>query len=51
MFERELEQRRGNYETMKKRTILAILLSCTIDPTEIRQKAGGGAQCAFETGQ
>jgi hypothetical protein len=26
-------------------------LACTIDPTEIRQKAGGGAQCAFETGQ
>ena len=26
-------------------------LTCTIDPNEIRQKAGGGAQCAFETGQ
>ena len=26
-------------------------LICTIDPNEIRQKAGGGAQCAFETGQ
>jgi hypothetical protein len=26
-------------------------LACTIDPNEIRQKAGGGAQCAFETGQ
>jgi hypothetical protein len=26
-------------------------LNCTIDPNEIRQKAGGGAQCAFETGQ
>jgi hypothetical protein len=26
-------------------------LVCTIDPTEIRQKTGGGAQCAFETGQ
>jgi hypothetical protein len=26
-------------------------LACTVDPTEIRQKAGGGAQCAFETGQ
>jgi hypothetical protein len=26
-------------------------LACTIDPTEIRQKAGGGAQCTFETGQ
>jgi hypothetical protein len=26
-------------------------LACTVDPTEIRQKAGGGAQCAFEAGQ
>lgn len=26
-------------------------LACTIDPNEIRQKAGGGAQCTFETGQ
>jgi hypothetical protein len=26
-------------------------LACTIDPTEIRQKASGGAECAFETGQ
>lgn len=26
-------------------------LTCTIDPNEIRQKAGGGAQCAFEKGQ
>jgi hypothetical protein len=26
-------------------------LTCTIDPNEIRQKAGGGAQCAFETAQ
>ena len=26
-------------------------LACTVDPNEIRQKAGGGAQCAFETGQ
>jgi hypothetical protein len=25
-------------------------LTCTIDPNEIRQKAGGGAQCDFETG-
>jgi hypothetical protein len=25
-------------------------LTCTIDPNEIREKAGGGAQCAFETG-
>jgi hypothetical protein len=25
-------------------------LSCTIDPAEIKQKAGGGATCAFETG-
>jgi hypothetical protein len=24
---------------------------CTIDPNEIMQKAGGGAQCSFETGQ
>jgi hypothetical protein len=26
-------------------------LDCTIDPNEIMQKAGGGAQCTFETGQ
>ena len=26
-------------------------LACTIQPNEIRQKAGGGAQCTFETGQ
>jgi hypothetical protein len=26
-------------------------LACTIDPNEIRRKEGGGAQCAFETGQ
>jgi len=26
-------------------------LRCTIDPNEIMQKAGGGAQCNFETGQ
>jgi len=25
-------------------------LACTIDPNEIKQKAGGGAKCAFETG-
>jgi hypothetical protein len=25
-------------------------LQCTIDPNEIMQKAGGGAECAFETG-
>ena len=25
-------------------------LSCTIDPAEIRKKAGGGAECTFETG-
>ncbi len=25
-------------------------LTCTIDPAEIKQKAGGGATCAFETG-
>jgi hypothetical protein len=26
-------------------------LQCTIDPNEIMQKAGGGAECAFEAGQ
>jgi len=26
-------------------------LRCTIDPNEIMQKAGGGANCTFETGQ
>jgi hypothetical protein len=26
-------------------------LACTIDPQEIKQKAGGGANCTFETGQ
>ena len=26
-------------------------LACTINLNEIRQKAGGGAQCVFETGQ
>jgi hypothetical protein len=26
-------------------------LRCTIDPNEIMQKAAGGAQCSFETGQ
>ena len=25
-------------------------LNCTIDPAEIKQKAGGGAECSFETG-
>jgi hypothetical protein len=25
-------------------------LNCTLDPTEIRKKAGGGADCSFETG-
>jgi len=25
-------------------------LSCTLDPAEIKQKAGGGATCTFETG-
>lgn len=25
-------------------------LSCTIDPAEIKAKAGGGASCSFETG-
>jgi hypothetical protein len=26
-------------------------LRCTIDPNEIMKKAGGGAECSFETGQ
>jgi hypothetical protein len=26
-------------------------LHCTIDPRKIKQKAGGGADCTFETGQ
>jgi hypothetical protein len=26
-------------------------LECTIDPSEIKQKTGGGADCTFETGQ
>jgi hypothetical protein len=26
-------------------------LNCTVDPKEIRQKAGGGAECSFETGK
>ena len=26
-------------------------LNCAIDPKEIRQKAGGGATCSFETGK
>jgi hypothetical protein len=25
-------------------------LNCTLDPAEIKQKAGGGAMCSFETG-
>ena len=25
-------------------------LSCTLDPAEIKQKAGGGASCSFDTG-
>ena len=25
-------------------------LNCTLDPGEIKQKAGGGASCSFETG-
>ena len=25
-------------------------LNCTLDPAEIKQKAGGGAMCTFETG-
>ena len=26
-------------------------LECAIDPNEIMKKAGGGAECKFETGQ
>jgi hypothetical protein len=26
------------------------MLACTLDPAEIKQKAGGGATCSFETG-
>jgi len=26
-------------------------LQCTIDPNEVMQKAGGGAECSFEAGQ
>lgn len=26
-------------------------LTCTIDPNEIMKKAGGGAECSFQTGQ
>jgi hypothetical protein len=26
-------------------------LVCTVDPNEIKQKAGGGADCSFMTGQ
>jgi hypothetical protein len=26
-------------------------LECTIDPNEIMKKAGGGAECKFETGR
>jgi hypothetical protein len=33
------------------RSIRSAKLRCTIDPNEIMQKAGGGAQCNFETGQ
>jgi hypothetical protein len=29
----------------------AFKLRCTIDPNEIMQKAGGGAECSFETKQ
>jgi hypothetical protein len=25
-------------------------LTCTLDPAEIRKKAGGGVECSFETG-
>jgi hypothetical protein len=25
-------------------------LNCTLDPAEIRKKAGGGADCSFDTG-
>jgi hypothetical protein len=27
------------------------MLDCTLDPNEIKQKAGGGAECSFMTGQ
>jgi hypothetical protein len=26
-------------------------LVCTIDPNDIKQKAGGGANCTFDTGK
>jgi hypothetical protein len=32
----------SNFESISK-------LNCTIDPTEIGQKSGGGANCSFET--
>jgi hypothetical protein len=32
----------SNFENISK-------LNCTIDPDEIRQKSGGGADCSFET--
>jgi hypothetical protein len=32
----------SNFESISK-------LNCTIDPNEIRQKSGGGADCSFET--
>ena len=32
----------SNFESISK-------LNCTIDPNEIRQKSGGGANCSFET--
>jgi hypothetical protein len=34
----------SNIESLSK-------LNCTINPKEIQQKAGGGAQCTFETGK
>ena len=34
----------SNIESLSK-------LNCTINPREVRQKAGGGAQCSFETGK
>jgi hypothetical protein len=34
----------SNFESFSK-------LNCAIDPKEVRQKAGGGATCSFETGK
>jgi hypothetical protein len=32
-------------------TLIMFCKECTIDPMVIKQKAGGGADCMFETGQ